>query len=1501
MAESATIGSVLVVGGGVAGMQAALDLADSGYKVYLAEKESSIGGTMAQLDKTFPSNDCAMCILAPRLVSVGRHLNIEMLPNTQLVGLDGTAGRFEARLRRRGVFIDPTRCTGCGECATACPVELPSEFNLGLGTRKAISRRYPQAVPAAYTISKTERPPCQSACTAGTNVQAYVALTAQGKFAEAIDVVRERMPFASVCGRICLHRCEDECNRGVVDQPVAIMQVKRFLADWEYRHKPDFPAPVEKTKPARVAVVGGGPAGLTCAHDLAKQGYPVTLFEASSELGGMLRQCIPEFRLPDAFIERDIQYLLYPGIDVRTGTRLGSDFTLADLERDGFSAVFLATGAFKPKVLPIPGHDLKGIDLNINFLAKVRNGEPLGLDGRVLVIGGGNVAIDVARSVRRFGIEKVTMACLEGRDTMPAHTWEVADALNEGIEIVNDVTFTRYLDNGHGWVSGVEVQKIRSMAFDREGRLTLDRIEGSELVIPADRVIVAIGQAPDLSFIGAKSDISVSRRGLIEVDPETLATARPGVFAGGDLIYEEPRLRVFAGGDVVTGTAFVVDAVAAGHTAAESIERYLEGLPLERKQVKVKPVRLTVEEARRKVRQGEVTRQARAVPERLVPEQAVRTFHEIESGFDEAAASAEAKRCLSCGSCSECLQCLTACQAHAIDHLLPREEFRTLEVGAVILATGLETFNPESKPEYGYHRYRNVVTSLEFERILSPTGPFGGKVRRPSDGTAPKKVAFIQCVGSRETDSNFCSSVCCMYTAKEAVIAKEHEPGLECTVFYIDIRSGSKGFEQYIDRAKREGVRYVRCRPAAVRESKSDGGLVVDYADQDGQHQEGFDMVVLATAMRPSDASRQLARSIGVDADEFGFVRSRSFSPAQTSRNGVLVAGPIADPMDIPETVAGASAAAAEAMRLLADSRGTMVRPKEYPPEKDVAGDDPRIGVFVCHCGTNIAGTIDVEQVVQYAAALPNVVHAERNLYTCSDDTQKRIREKIDELGLNRVVVASCTPRTHEALFQETIREAGLNPYYFELANIRDQCSWVHMHQKEAATGKAKDLVRMALAKARLDAPLYKRPLKVVQEALVIGGGAAGMTAALELADQGFQVHLVERETELGGHARSQRRLLSGEDPRQGLWELMARVRMHPKIDLRLGAKVTAVSGSLGNFKSTIEQGPAQTEVEHGVVIVATGAERYAPTELLYGKDPRVIRHFEVEELIADQKLKSDSVVFVQCVGSRTEERPWCSRTCCMETVKNAIRIKEQNPATDVHVLYRDIRTYGVRERYYRQAREMGVKFIRYADGTLPAVAPHNGRLAISVDDQMSRGRVDLEADTLVLAAATIPNPGNKELAQLLKVPLSEEGFFLEAHRKLRPVDFATEGVFLCGAAHSPLGLRETATQAAAVASRAATILARGVIDLEPTISHVVEQNCDGCAYCVDPCPYHAIAVVEYSDESGTTKKRVKVDEALCKGCGTCEATCPKNGIFVWHFRPEQLMAQIHAALNLEA
>ncbi len=1184
-------------------------------------------------------------------------------------------------------------------------------------------------------------------------------------------------------------------------------------------------------------------------------------------------------------------------MDVLTNMTAGKDFTIEDLEEQGCRAVFLASGAHRPKRLPIPGNELRGITLNIDFLKKARAGEPLDLRGRVLVIGGGNVAIDVARTARRLGIERVTMACLESRAAMPAHRSEIQEALDEGIEIINGITFKRFLGE-NGWVAGAEVKRISSMSFDKDGRLSVVEISGSDFVIAADRVVVAIGQVPDTGYLNPKNMVGV-RRGLVEVDPDTLATAHPGVFAGGDVIAEQPRLRIFAGGDVVTGTAFIVDAVAAGHRAAESIHRCLIGEPFPEPKPKTPPHRMPREVAERKLRYGEWKRTPRAAMPMLDAAQRIAGFAEVELGLTEEMAIAEARRCLNCGQCSECLQCVTACQAGAIQHLAPKEEFRTVDVGAVILAPGAGLFNPESKPEYGYKRFPNVVTSLEFERILSPSGPFGGKVRRPGDQGAPKKVAFIQCVGSREEGRNYCSSVCCMYTAKQAVIAKEHEQGLECTVFYIDLRAVSKGFENYIERAKQEGVRYVRCRPSAVTEIPGSRDLVVEYAGEDGaQQREVFNMVVLAVGYT-AEGSRDLAQVCGVELEEHGFCRTRSFSPARTSRPGVFACGPFTDPMDIPDTVAGASAAASHAMSLLADSRGTQVRARQYPPERDVAGQPPRVGVFVCHCGTNIAGVVDVEAVVQYARTIPGVAYAERNLYTCSDDTQKNIRQKIDEFNLNRVVVASCTPRTHEALFRDTVREAGLNPYYFEMANIRDQCSWVHMREPQKATEKAKDLVRIAVAKARLDAPLHKRPLKVHQAAVVLGGGPAGMTAALELGDQGFRVYLVERSRELGGHARDQRYLLwSEEDPQVRLSQMMARTHRHPNIQVLLGSQLAGFSGSLGNFRSTVARDAQQIEIDHGVLIVATGAERYQPTECLYGQDPRVVLNYDLEELIAGDKLAAGPVVFIQCVGSRCAERPYCSRSCCHETVKNAVRIRERNPAGEVYVLYRDIRTYGLRERYYRQAREMGVKFIRYPEGRLPEVTPHNGKLRVVADDQMARQPLELLAETVVLASATLPNAGNKQLAQMLKVPLGDDGFFLEAHRKLRPVDFASDGIFVCGAAHSPMGLRGALTQAAATAARAATVLAAGSIDLEPTISHVVPEKCDGCAYCVDPCPFHAIKLVEYRS-NGDIKKRVEVDEAVCKGCGTCQATCPKGAIFVWHFRPEQISAEIEAALNV--
>ncbi len=979
--------------------------------------------------------------------------------------------------------------------------------------------------------------------------------------------------------------------------------------------------------------------------------------------------------------------------------------------------------------------------------------------------------------------------------------------------------------------------------------------------------------------------LSVNRNDTITIEPKTGATNIEGVFAGGD---------------VVTGAAYVIDAIAAGKTAARSISRYLKGEQVESQETDKLPEVLCNEEIialkqrfpfSKRVEMDEVP-----VPER------VKNFREVALGFTPDEAVAEARRCLAgqIEGCIECGECEKRCDAKAID-FDQRDSKVELNVGAIILSPGYEIFDPRLKTDLGYSRYSNVITALQFERILSPSGPYEGGVLRPSDGKPPKRIAFIQCVGSRDNEHDYCSSVCCMYATKEAIIAKEHAGGdVACDIFFMDVRAFSKGFEAYFESAKKQGVNYIRCRVPGVEEIPESRNLKIKYIDEDDHKvSREYDLVVLSVGMLPPKNSAAIAEKFGIELNQFGFCRTSTFNPVETAREGVYVAGPFIEPKDIPETVMDASAAASKVLALLKDERGSQIIPKEYPPETDVYGQEPRVGVFVCHCGTNIAGVVNVPEVVAYARTLPNVVYAENNLYTCSNDTQERIREKIREHNLNRVVVASCTPRTHEPLFRSTIQEAGLNPYLFEMANIRDQCSWVHMHEPVKATAKSKDLLRMAVAKVKLNDSLYSKPLDVIHEALVIGGGLAGMTAALGLANQGYIVHLVERDPELGGYLRRSRYLLNGEDPQSELRELISRVRSHRDIRVYVNARLLEMKGSIGSFASKISIGGdgATIDINHGVVIVATGAESSKPDEYLYQKDPRVLLHDEFEEQLASDRFEGKSVAFIQCVGSRNTERPYCSRTCCSDTIKDALRLKHRRPDAQVYVLYRELRAYGFREAYYSQARKLGVTFIRFGDNKPPAVLGHNGKLSVLVHAETLHQTVQLLVDNVILAAATIPRESNKELAQVLKVPLSEEKFFLEAHRKLRPVDFATDGIFLCGNAHSPLGIEETISQAMATAARAATILSKEHIDLEPTISHVVEENCDGCAYCVEPCPYKAITLIEY-ETNGEMKKRVQVNESLCKGCGTCMATCPKNAIYVWHFRPEMLSAEVKAALG---
>ncbi len=848
-------------------------------------------------------------------------------------------------------------------------------------------------------------------------------------------------------------------------------------------------------------------------------------------------------------------------------------------------------------------------------------------------------------------------------------------------------------------------------------------------------------------------------------------------------------------------------------------------------------------------------------------------------------------KCIGCGICEG------VCKANAIEYTQEDQEIN-MNFGAIIIAVGFDEFDPSALATYGYGKFKNVVSSIEFERILSASGPYGGLVLRPSDGEIPAKLAFLQCIGSRDLahGKEYCSSVCCMYTCKEAVIAKEHQHQVNPTIFTMDIRSYGKDFDKYIERAKDEyGVRYVRRRVAFIEEDPETKNLLLYYEGTDGQLvEEEFNMVVLAVGLNPPRLSKELAEVLQVDLDEYGYVKNDAFQPVDSSRPGIYVCGAFNAPKDIPETVTEASAAAGRVDTLLAGVRGTMITPKELPPEKVVQGEPPRIGCFICHCGINIGGVVDVPAVVEYAKTLPNVVHAARNLYTCSADTQGIIKDEIEKFDLNRVIVASCTPRTHEPMFQGTIREAGLNPYLFEMANIRDQCSWVHMHEPEAATEKAKDLVKMAVAKANKIEPLERIKLKMTQKALVIGGGVAGMSAALGFAEQGYETYLLEKEKELGGFSKNIHVTLEGHDVQAFLMDMIQRVTDDDLIHVYTSAKIRSIDGYIGNFISTIEQGEEGelAELEHGVVIVATGGIQYQPKEYFYGQDDRVITQNELEQrLFSNPNLAGiKNIVMLQCVGSRNDENPYCCRIGCIEAIKNAMKIKELNPEIEVSILYRDIRTYGLREKYYRLAREAGVIFVLFDEAKPPELMKDgSGNLKVIIHSPDS-GTLTINPDVFVLTAGIVAPVENAELAPMLKVPLNDDGFFLEAHMKLRPVDFATEGVFLCGLAHAPKGIEESIAQALATVSRATTYLTKENIEAEGKIAVVRPMRCTGCGLCELVCPYNAISVQEVE----RLGKIAVVNSALCKGCGTCSANCRCSAVDLLGFTNEQISLVIN-------
>lgn len=1473
------VGAVLVVGGGIAGMQSALDLASGGYLVHMVTDQPSIGGKMTQLDKTFPTNECAMCLLGPKMTDTLSHPNINIHTVAKVEALEGSAGNFVARVRKAPRYIDVQECTACGDCETACPVKVPNLFNEEMDTRKAVYKLFPQSVPNKFMIEKRGTPPCRQTCPTGCNAQGYVALISQGKFKEAVEVIRRRLPFPGICGRICHHPCETECNRKEFDDPIAIAWLKRAASDYGWSDDLSQIVPLQQ-RPEKVAIIGAGPAGMTAAQDLAQIGYQVTVFDALPKAGGMMRYGIPKYRLPEATVDREADFLLkQQGIEFKPNTRIGQDVKFADLQQE-YGAILIAIGCQESRGLPIEGTDLNGVLLGVNFLRDVHLGQKPVLGKKVVIVGGGNVAIDNARVALRSGAEEVHLLCLESRSEMPAHAWEIEEAIDEGIKI-HPSWGPKKIYGQNGKVVAIEFKECTSV-FDADKRFNPQFNEKKTQIINCDTVIMAIGQASDLSFVPEIAGVKMLRPGVMQVDNLTKETTGQGIFSCGDVAH---------------GPASVVAAVASGHEAAESIDRYLNKKDIRDGREQPQQEKLGVPD-----HASMYNYPVKRVPTKhTAASERKQDFREVYIGYSPEEAQQEAERCLNCGICCECYQCESVCKKKVVQHW-QQEEFMELNVGAVILTPGYDLFDAKLKGEYGLGVYRNVMTSIQFERLLSSTGPTQGHVVRLFDHKPPKKIAFIQCVGSRDcnADAEYCSSICCMYSTKEAYIAREHDANIEPTIFYLDMRSYGKNFDKYVEAAKANKVRYVRSMISSIKEDPLTENLYISYMQGGEIVTEEFEMVVLAVGAKPPKEHLRLAQALQFDLNDSGFAKTASLTPTETTRAGVFVAGAFQGPRDIPETVMNASAAAAKAGGLLSTVRGTMVKAKEYPAEMDVEGQEPRVGVFICRCGINIAAIVDVPVARDYAATLPGVVHAEEFLYTCSQDTLKHIKEMIHEHGLNRVVVASCTIRTHQPLFREGLREAGLNQFYFEMANIRDQCSWVHRAHPEAATLKAKDLIRMAVEKVKTHRPLSLFPVPVVQKALIVGGGIAGMTAALTMADQGFESFLVEKEAELGGNLRNLYATLEGDDLQAFMKKNIEQVNNNKLIQVFTNANVDDSGGHQGHFTTTVVQGQGDKKhyhtIEHGVIIIATGGQEYIPNEYLLGQDQRVLTNTEFEKLAFNypaQLKNKKQFVFIQCAGSRDDERKYCSRTCCAQSIKNALQIKEVNPDAEVYILYRDVRTYGLMESYYKLAREKGIVFIQFEPENKPEIKAGSSSLELTIFDHVSGMNVELKPDLVIAATATIAPVGIEKFASLLKLPLNEDKFFVETHAKLGPIDFPSAGLFLCGNAHSPKFVAESIYQAQGAVARACTILSQENLMVGGVIAKVNPEKCAVCLTCVRVCPYSVPKIELSLKGTGAGGGAAHIEAVQCHGCGNCASECPNKAIQLQHYMDDQVQAKV--------
>jgi len=913
--------NVLVIGGGIAGIQAALDTANAGLNVVLVEKSPTIGGKMALLDKTFPTLDCSACILTPKMTEASRHPKIKLISYAEIENISGHIGNYEVTILKKPRYVDEDKCTGCGECSKVCPVEMVNEFELGLGKRKAIFRPFPQAVPNVFTIEKKGTPRCKAACPVGIKVQGYVALIAQGKFREAYELIRQHVPFPGVLGRVCFHPCENECERGKVDEPIAICALKRFVADYIMKQSQEKPAPIPRKYTNKVAIIGAGPAGLTVAYELVKAGYPVTVFERMPEPGGMMSYGIPDYRLPKDVLKREIEYIESLGVEIITNVTFGEDLTLSDLKNKGYQAVFIGCGAWESPKMGIEGEELQGVIPALDLLKNVNSGKKVETGKRVAVIGGGNVAIDAARVALRLGAKQVFILYRRSRAEMPAFQPEVEQAEKEGVKILF-LTSPKKIIGKNGKVVAIECLKMRLTDSDESGRRRSVPIEGSEHIIEVDTVITAIGQILDSRVL--PKELQMTTFGIY-VDPNTLQTNIPGVFAGGD---------------AVSGPASVIEAIADGIKAAHFIQKYLRGEELK---AGIEEEMLPLVTISPKVG---IKRKERQVMPTLPADERIKGFEEIELGFTEEMAVEEAKRCLACGGCSECLECIKVCEAKAINHKQTPERVK-VKVGAIIVATGSELFDATRIPEYAATKSKNVISNLQFERLTNASGPTGGEILCPETGKKPRSIVFIQCVGSRDRRFNeYCCRIGCMVTLKQAILARE-KLGKDVNIYvcYIDICSFGKGYEEFYRKAREMGITFIAGIPSEIRVD-DDGRIYLEVYDKLTCRLLGIkpDLVVLASGLIPNYDIERISELLHISRGSDGFLLEAhpKLRPLESAMSGIFLAGTCQGPKDIPDTVAQASGAAAKAVNLLASGE------LELEPLKGVVSEELCSGCRIC-------------------------------------------------------------------------------------------------------------------------------------------------------------------------------------------------------------------------------------------------------------------------------------------------------------------------------------------------------------------------------------------------------------------------------------------------------------------------------------------------------------------------------------------------------------------------